>query len=126
MDAYVKELDQLDEPEVLSQEWMDERTIWKKEYDWISEMRELEIASKRVELPTWEVKEPLYYAKIKGHELVSDSEDGYWNVGGKELCIDNKWNDYSGYKTTKLTKCEWGKFGIDDSNADFLKVEDGE
>ena len=105
MGAYVKKLGQLDEPEVLPQEWIDERTIWKKEYDWISEMRELEIASKRVELPTQEVEEPLYYAKIKGHELVSDSEDGYWNVDGKELCIDNKWNDYSGYKTAKLTKC---------------------
>ena len=67
--------------------------------------------------------EPLYYAKIKGHELVNESADVYWNVDGNELYIDDKWNDYSGYKTTKLTKCEWSKLGIDNSNADFLKVE---
>ena len=67
-------------------------------------------------------KEQEYYAKIKGHELVNDSEDGYWNVDGKELYIDNIWYDYSGHKTTKLTKDGWANLGINEDNADFVRV----
>ena len=70
--------------------------------------------------------EQRYYAKIKGHELLSDREDSYWNVDREELYIDNIWHDYSGYKTTKLTKDEWENLGINEDNADFVKVEEVE
>ena len=64
-----------------------------------------------------------YFAKIKGHALLEDSEEGYWNVYGKELTIDNNWHEYDGYKTTILTKEEWAKLGINEDNADFIKLE---
>ena len=67
--------------------------------------------------------EQRYYAKIKGHELLSDREDSYWNVDREELYIDNIWHDYSGYKTTKLSKYDWNNLGINEDNADFVKVE---
>ena len=72
-------------------------------------------------------QEPLYYAKIKGWELAS-SRSVFWNyrhiierpilsklyVGGKEGVGSFK---------TKMTKEEWNKVGINDTNADFEEAE---
>ena len=72
-------------------------------------------------------QEPLYYAKIKGWELATTTIT-FWNyrhiierpilsklyVGGKEGVDSFK---------TKMTKEEWNKVGINDTNADFEKVE---
>ena len=90
----------------------------------INRKRELDITLARNDYPYEVEEEQKYYAKIKGHELFNDSEEGYWNVDGKELYIDNAWHDYSGYKTTILTKDEWTNLGINEDNADFVKVEE--
>ena len=72
-------------------------------------------------------QEPLYYAKIKGWELETTAII-FWNyrhiierpilsklyVGGKE--------GFDSFKT-KMTKEEWNKVGINDTNADFEEVE---
>lgn len=69
-------------------------------------------------------KEPLYYAKIKGWELINCEIDNvYWNLGDGDLYVsDNSHLDYCGYYT-KLTKEDWGKVGINDTNADFEEME---
>ena len=72
-------------------------------------------------------QEPLYYAKIKGWELATTTIT-FWNyrhiierpilsklyVGGKEGVDSFK---------TKMTKEEWNKVGINDTNADFEEAE---
>ena len=50
-------------------------------------------------------KEPLYYALIKGYEFPS----GLLSLHDGHL--------------TKMTKEDWNVFGINDSNADFVKVD---
>lgn len=72
-------------------------------------------------------QEPLYYAKIKGWEL-STSKSTFWNyryiverpilsrlfVGSKESADSFK---------TKMTIEQWNEAGINETNADFEKVE---
>lgn len=68
------------------------------------------------------VEEQLYYAKAKGWEHLSSS-DHFWNYDtdtGK-YAFANKLHS-AGYMT-QMTKPEWGELGINDSNADFEKVE---
>ena len=71
----------------------------------------------------YRIETPLYCALIKGHELVG-SYDIYWNydkfdnsvlVGGLYPLYDNF--------TTEMSKREWIKIGINDSNADFVEVD---
>ena len=50
-------------------------------------------------------KEPLYYALIKGYEFPS----GLLSLHDGHL--------------TKMTKEDWNELGINDSNADFVKVD---
>lgn len=73
-------------------------------------------------------QEPLYYAKVKGWELATTTIV-FWNyrhiverpilsklyVGGKESVDSFK---------TKMTIEQWNEVGINDTNADFEKVED--
>lgn len=75
----------------------------------------------------YEVEEPLYYAKVKGWELATTTIV-FWNyrhiverpilsklyVGAKESLDSFK---------TKMTKEEWNKLGINETNADFEKAE---
>lgn len=72
-------------------------------------------------------KEPLYYAKIKGWELLT-SKSTFWNYYHiierpilSKLCIGSKESIVS-FKT-KMTKEQWNKLGINDTNADFEEVE---
>ena len=72
-------------------------------------------------------QEPKYYAKIKGHENIA-SNDKYWNYNTdmEELSIGDSEvhpNVISEY-TIKATKDEWANLGINDDNADFVKVEE--
>ena len=74
-------------------------------------------------------QEPKYYAKIKGHENIG-SNDKYWNYNTdmEELSIGDSEvhpNVISEY-TIKATKEEWANLGINDDNADFVKVEEME
>lgn len=180
-DEILDSINELDEPEVLSQEWIDEYVHYedvrgyvlefihvdnlqnllvpKQELpvvpkfvaDWIEDLKSKKLnilesiydfthgedihdyirkqgnTLMRAWLDGYTVEsEQRYYAKIKGHELLSDKEDSYWSVDRKELFIDNIWHDYSGYKTTKLTRYDWNNLGINEDNADFVKAEEVE
>ena len=71
-----------------------------------------------------------YYALIKGHELVNDEGEWatkYWNLWVSEGCVF----PYDKSETTDdfsiiMSKEDWNKYGINDSNADFIKVEEEE
>ena len=82
-------------------------------------------------------KEPVYFAKIKGHELVEtetildedtgdDISEFYRNVHfvlqrNGELVIDMKDSGLSGAKHT-MTMKQWNDLGINETNADFEEV----
>ena len=124
-------INQLDEPEVLSQALP---VIPKYVADWITQYRkvfDLYPALKRLENNSlmWEKvykwyrmnthkfvnayltgeyeveEEPLYYALIKGHEFPS----GLLSLHDGHL--------------TKMSKEDWNVFGVNDSNADFVRVD---
>lgn len=81
-------------------------------------------------------KEPVYYAKIKGHELVQTEtiiEDGRdvseWNRNvyfvlqkDGQIIVDMKESCLSGAKHV-MAMSQWNNLGINDSNADFEEVE---
>lgn len=71
-------------------------------------------------------KEQKYFAKIKGHEKIG-SDDKYWNycIADESLDIgDNKVHaDVLNEYMLNATKDEWENLGINDDNADFVKVE---
>ena len=173
-------IDEVDEPEVLSQEWIEGNTspvddegrlyIWKRDLenllipkqelpvvpkyvaDWITRYREkydLYPALRLLENNTfvwgeiyewyrmntrkfvnayltgeYEVEEePLYHALIKGHELVHDY-DVYWNYDkyDRDVFVSRLHPPHDNF-TTEMSKREWIKIGINDSNADFVKVD---
>lgn len=73
----------------------------------------------------YRIEEPLYYALVKGHELILDS---YKNLAlhkgarsplyiSYKCPLDNKF-------VVKMTKAEWSELGVNDSNADFARVEE--
>ena len=73
-------------------------------------------------------KEHKYYALIKGHELIDDEgylTCKYWNLSGSNgnLFPSHRIPGYGAY-FTEMTKVEWNELGINDSNADFVKVDD--
>ena len=156
-------INEVDEPEVLSQEFIDEHEIYihdsnrsvikavpvdrlqnllvpkqgeletkiqeliesyKQEEDAYSNPENGWISGFIEDLKNLVEKEPLYHALIKGHELVD---------GGKVYWIHDKNNDdmfisllHSSYDSflTEMSKAEWNKLGINDSNADFVKVDE--
>lgn len=72
-------------------------------------------------------EEQKYFAKIKGHENIS-SDDKYWNycITDESLDIgDNKVHpDVLAEYVLSATKDEWANLGINEANADFVKVEE--
>lgn len=79
----------------------------------------------------YKVEEPKYCALIKGHELIKDESDWtpkYWNYDttrGDTFPSNNKFLGNSRY-FTKMSKSEWNEIGINEDNADFVKVEEME
>ena len=69
-------------------------------------------------------EEPLYRALIKGHELI-DSAKSYWyfNKAVDGVFISNVYNTYHNF-LWEMTKAEWNKLGINELNADFVKVDE--
>ena len=65
----------------------------------------------------------LYYAKIKGWKLVGGL-DYYWgyNMRDKDFEVIDITGD--GVCTMRMAKSDWNELGINDTNADFGKVED--
>ena len=77
----------------------------------------------------YEVEEPRYHAKIKGHELVYKGYNTkYWILdNNKNLFIDelptfglDTTGDY--IDITRLSIKEWNALGINETNADFEEV----
>lgn len=147
-------INKLDEPESLSHELP---VIPKYVAEWITKHRDtfdLYPMLKRLEKnsSTWELtykwyrenthtfvnayltgeyeveEEPLYYALVKGHELIA-GEDAckYWKCkayNSGDLLIGSKYPKAS--CINRMTKNNWDKLGINDTNADFVKVEENE
>ena len=140
------------EPEVLSQELP---VIPKYVADWITKHRDtfdlypmlkrLEKNSSRRELTykwyrtnthefvnayltgEYEVEEePLYYALIKGHDVSGDSYI-YWNCDkfNNDVIVSRLHPPHDDF-SAELSKSEWNELGINDSNADFVRVEENE
>lgn len=77
----------------------------------------------------YEIEEgPLYHALIKGHELMTDEDAWtykYWNLSvpdGRVFPSDRFSVD--GKYSTEMSKSKWNEVGINDTNADFVKVEE--
>lgn len=71
-------------------------------------------------------EEPLYYALVKGHEL-SSNEFKYWNCkayNSGHLLVGSKYAKAS--CINRMTKNNWNKLGINESNADFVKLKEEE
>ena len=71
-------------------------------------------------------EEPLYYALVKGHEL-SNNEFKYWSCkayNSGHLFVGSKYPKAS--CINRITKNNWNELGINESNADFVKVEEME
>ena len=72
-------------------------------------------------------QEPKYYALIKGHENIY-SGICFWiyDTEIEELLIDNAeiYPDVTAGYMIKATKDEWASLGINDDNADFVKIEE--
>ena len=69
-------------------------------------------------------EEPMYYALIKGHD-VSNSDDIYWNYDkyDNDVFVSRLYPSHDNF-LTEMSKSEWSGLGINDSNADFVKVEE--
>lgn len=71
-------------------------------------------------------KEPLFYAKIKGHELiVGEDACKYWkcDMRNGSMFLSNRYSHHGRY-LAEMSKNDWGKFGINDSNANFVRVDE--
>ena len=71
-------------------------------------------------------EEHKYYALIKGHELITGEgiwDCRYWNLSTSDGVVfpSNRFSR-DDKLLTKMSKEDWGKCGINESNADFVKV----
>lgn len=152
-------INQLDEPEVLSQElpvipkyvadFIEEvkasgdrlddafsilRGIYhqSKTADWVAKENRNSETFARAWLDGCEVeKDPKYYAKLKeirpleGEWLTNLSSPKYYALDTKGLMLGEFLLDLVGMKTeaSTYTLKDWERYGINDSNADFVEVE---
>ena len=71
----------------------------------------------------YRVEAPLYQALIKGHEL-TDSYDVYWNYDKfDDNVFVTRLHPLHDNFITEMSKSEWNDLGINNSNADFIRVE---
>ena len=69
-------------------------------------------------------EETMYYALIKGHEL-TDSYDVYWNYDKfDDNVFVTRLHPLHDNFVTEMSKSEWNELGINDSNADLIKVDE--
>ena len=155
-------INEVDEPEVLSQEFIDEHEIYihdsnrsvikavpvdrlqnllvpkqgeletkiheliesyKQEEDAYSNPENGWISGFIEDLKNLVEKEPLYCALIKGHELI-DTGRVYWDYDKSDnsVFISELYSLPDNF-LTEMSKSEWNELGINDSNADFVEVE---
>ena len=74
----------------------------------------------------YRVDKPLYHALIKGHELIA-GEDAckYWkcDMRNGSMFLSNRHSHYGRY-LAEMSKLDWIRLGINDSNADFIEVKE--
>ncbi|MFL8888666.1 hypothetical protein [Helcococcus kunzii] len=85
----------------------------------------------KYDLIEYKKEEPLYYAKIKGWELLRSEEVKGSDSGGKwfiyapsvkEITTIPQYNGINDAWIASMTKSEWSELGINDTNADFEEV----
>ena len=67
-------------------------------------------------------KEPLHYAKIKGWEHIGTSSY-YFGYDEDNDSLEITYLESNYHFAFSLTKTHWNKIGINDTNADFERVE---
>ena len=142
LDLVIKKYDELHKPTVIPQYVADWIPRYREKYDLYPALRLLENNTfVWGEIYEWyrmntrkfvnayltgeyEVEEePLYYAMVKGHELL-DGVAKYWahnKYDLEDLFISYETRDDSPI-VVKNTKNHWDDLGINDSNADFVRV----
>ena len=75
-------------------------------------------------------EEPLYYALIKGHEMMTDKGDWtfkYWkfDTSNGDVFPSHRFTQNGNFLIV-MSKVEWSKLGINDSNAELVKVEEAQ
>ena len=91
-------------------------------FDWFTDDKERAVTAI---LHGYDIEqEPVYYARMKGSNLVMDDIYTYWRkvLGVSKLGLGCKQHEDVLVKT-KMTKEEWNELGINDTNADFEEVE---
>ena len=72
----------------------------------------------------YRIETPLYCALIKGHELI-DTGKVYWDYDkSNDIVLISELYSLPDNFMTEMSKLEWNKLGINDSNADFIKMEE--
>lgn len=66
-------------------------------------------------------QEPLYYAKIKGCDILDIYFYWVFYPHGRYVTVEEE-HEYGG-ATDMMTKEEWSELGVNDTNADFERVE---
>lgn len=95
-------------------------------HDWLYENENIRLERERL-LATafifgWEVEQPLCFAKVKGWELIGTLEE-YWNYNNRDKDFEIGCQEGNEYCDSYMTKEEWARLGINDTNADFEEVE---
>lgn len=142
----LKQLNELDEPETLSEDWINDNVEYayymtprgtyssaKAVID-LNKLKNLLVPKQEgVDRPykdgyTLE-EEQKYYALIKGHELLEGKGDWvvpmYWylDTTNGNMFISDRITVLDKF-LVEASKSEWNKLGINNSNADFVKVEE--
>lgn len=68
-------------------------------------------------------KEPLYHALIKGYELIDGGETYWYFDMSDDGVFVGKLHSIHDNFIIAMSKVGWNKLGINDSNADFIEVE---
>ena len=72
----------------------------------------------------YRIETPLYCALIKGHELI-DTGKVYWDYDkSNDIVLISELYSLPDRFLTEMSKSEWNELGINDSNADFIKMEE--
>ena len=72
----------------------------------------------------YRIEAPLYCALIKGHELI-DTGKVYWDYDkSNDIVLISELYSLPDSFLTEMSKSEWNELGINDSNADFIKMEE--
>ena len=143
LDLVIKKYDELHKPVVIPQCVADWITRYREKYDLYPALRLLENNTLvwgqiyewyrmnthkfvNAYLTGEYEEEPLYHALIKGHE-VSSSCDIYWNYDkyDDDVFVSRLYPTHDNF-LTEMSKEDWNKLGINDSNADFVRVQEDE